>query len=111
MKEGMRLEFICMNPDAEYAADQIWRGNVRCIEKTGNTIIAQITGKGSQMTAVIGEYPYGNYICIPDWGIGSPLAALDDRFWNRERLERYLSQADAITISEALNVIHKEGMA
>lgn len=105
------MEFICMNPDAEYAADQIWKGNVISIEKEGNTIIAEISGKGSRMVAVIGKYTYGSYICIPDWGVGSPLASLGDRFWNREQLERYLSRPDAITVSEALNAIHKEGMA
>lgn len=105
------MEFICMNPDAEYASDQIWRGNVQCIKKEGKTIAVEITGKGSQMVAVIGEYIYGNYICIPNWGVGCPLASLDDRFWNREQLERYMSRPDAITVSEALNVINKEGMA
>ena len=43
-------------------------------------------------------------------GIGSPLASLGDRFWNREQLERHMSRTDAITISEALNVIKEEGM-
>ena len=105
------MEFICMNPGAEYAADQIWEGNIICIEKAGNSITARISGKGSEMVAVIGEYRYGNYICIPSWGIGSPLASLDDRFWNREQLERYLSRPDAITVSEALNILHREGMA
>ncbi len=105
------MEFICTDPDAEYAEDQTWMGNVICTKKEGNAVMAQISGKGSRMVAVIGEYRYGNYICIPDWGIGSPLASLDDRFWNREQLERHLSRPDAITVSEALNVIHKEGMA
>ena len=38
------------------------------------------------------------------------VAALGDRFWNREQLERHMSRTDAITISEALNVIKEEGM-
>lgn len=105
------MEFICMDPDAEYAADQKWKGNIIYMEKEGNSTLVQISGKGSRMVAVIGKYRYGNYICIPDWGIGSPLASLDDRFWNREQLERYLSRPDAITVSEALNVIYKNGMA
>lgn len=105
------MEFFCKNPDAEYTADQVWKGNVICIEQKAQTIVVQISGKGSQMLAVIGKYGYGNYICIPEWGVGSPLSSLGDRFWNREQLERYLPQSDAITVSEALNIISKEGMA
>lgn len=105
------MEFICMNPDAEYAADQIWRGNVHCTKKEGKNIEIEISGKGSQMVAVVGEYTYGNYMCIPNWGIGCPLSSLDDRFWNREQLERYMPRPDAITVSEALNIISKKGMA
>lgn len=105
------MEFICENAEAECAADQTWKGNVISIEKEGDTIIAEISGKGSQMVVIIGKYIHGNYICIPDWGVGSPLASLDDRFWNRGHLERYMSRPDAITVSEALNTIYKEGMA
>lgn len=104
------MDFICMNPDAEHAADQIWKGHLQGIRKEGKTIEAQISGKGSRMQVIIGEYAYGNYICVPDWGIGSPLGSLDDRFWNQEQLERHMSRSDAITIAEALNMIKKEGM-
>lgn len=105
------MEFICRNPGAACAADQNWKGSVRSIEKGRDLMVAEISGKGSRMVAIIGNYIHGNYICIPDWGVGSPLAALNDRFWNREHLERYLSRPDAITISEALHAIYKEGMA
>ena len=104
------MDFICRNPGAKHAADQIWKGSIRDLKKEGKNIEAQITGKGSQMQVIIGKYTYGNYICVPDWGIGSPLASLGDRFWNREQLERHMSRTDAITISEALNVIKEEGM-
>ncbi len=110
MTGGIGLDFICMNPDAEYPADQVWKGSIRHIKKEGKTIEAEITGKGSRMMVVIGRYTYGNYICVPDWGIGSPLASLGDRFWNRGQLERHMSRPDAITISEALKVINEEGM-
>lgn len=105
------MEFFCKNPDAEYTADQFWKGNVICMEQEGHTIVLKISGKGSRILAVVGKYRHGNYICIPEWGVGSPLSSLSDRFWNQEQLERYLSRPDAITVSEALNIISKEGMA
>lgn len=102
------MEFICENPAAEYTVDRIWKGYVKQIRCHGDTVEADISGKGSAMHVIIGRYEYGRYLCIPDWGIGSVLAALDDCFWNREQLERRLGRADAITLSEALKVISKE---
>lgn len=69
---------------------------------------ADISGKGSAMHVIIGRYEYGRYLCIPDCGVGSTLAALDDCFWNREQLERQMGRTDAITLSEALKAISKE---
>jgi len=66
-----------------------------------------ISGKGSAMHVIIGEYEYGRYLCIPDWGVGSPLAELDDSFWNREQLERRIGRVDAITVSEAVKTLSK----
>ncbi len=103
------MDFICRNPEAEYQADRFWEGRVTVLRRSGTMIEADVTGKGSQMHVIIGEYAYGNFVCIPEWGVGSPLASLDDRFWNRERLERYLGNVDAITLSEALNTIAKAG--
>lgn len=99
------MNFICKNPEAEYRVDQFWEGKVHNIQRRNGMIEADITGKGSQMHVIIGEYENGNFVCIPEWGVGSALSYLDDRFWNRERLARYMGNVDAITLSEALNVI------
>ena len=102
------MEFFCENPEAKLAMDRIWKGHVKQLRCHGDTVEADISGKGSAMHVIIGWYEYGRYLCIPDWGIGSTLAGLDDCFWNREQLERRLGRADAITLSEALKVISKE---
>lgn len=102
------MEFLCENPAARHADDRIWKGHVQRIRYHGDTVEADISGKGSAMHVIIGRYEYGGYLCIPDWGIGSALAALDDCFWNREQLKRWLSIADAITLSEALRLISEE---
>ncbi len=102
------MEFYCENPAAEDPGDQIWKGRVGQIWCHGDRVEANITGRGSAMHVIIGEYEYGRYVCIPDWGIGSALAELDDSFWNQEQLERRMSKVDAITLSEALKTISKE---
>ena len=102
------MEFYCENPEAKNARDQIWKGHVKQLKRQGDCVEADITGKGSAMHVIIGDYEYGRYVCIPDWGIGSALAGLDDSFWNQEQLERRMSKVDAITLSEALKAISKE---
>ena len=102
------MEFFCENLSAKHAVDRIWKGQVKQIRRHGDTVEADISGKGSAMHVIIGWYEYGRYPCIPDWGIGSALAELDDCFWNREQLGRRFCRADAITLSEALKVVSKE---
>ena len=102
------MEFFCENPEAKLAMDRIWKGHVKQLRCHGDTVEADISGKGSAMHVIIGSYEYGRYVCIPEWGIGSALAELEDSFWNQEQLERRMSKVDAITLSEALKVISKE---
>lgn len=102
------MEFTCENPGAEYAGDRIWKGCVEVCGCRGGTVEMDVSGKGSAMHVIIGRYEAGKYLCIPEWGIGSPLAGLEDSFWNREQLERQIGRVDAITLSEALKAISKE---
>ena len=101
------MEFFCENTEAEYACDRIWKGKINGIRHHGSTMEMDISGKGSAMHVIIGEYAYGRYLCIPDWGIGSPLAGLDDSFWNREQLEKRIGRVDAITVSEAIKALSR----
>lgn len=102
------MEFFCHNSAAKYASDQIWKGRVENLTQNGSILEADVEGKGSAMHVIVGKYQYGMYLCIPGWGIGSELAGLDDNFWNQEQLERHLSTADAITVTEALRTISQE---
>ena len=53
---------------------------------------------------ITGKHRYGNYICIPNWDIGSELVGFDDRFWNYERLRKCtsLDEAHANVVVSAL---------
>lgn len=102
------MEFICKNPDAVYAEDRTWKGNVKAEETGEHLLELRITGKGSELYTLVGKFSYGYYLCIPGWGIGCPLSSLSDAFWNFEQLQRWLSKPDAITVSEALKTYAKK---
>ena len=60
------MEFFCENPAAGHADDRIWKGYVKQFRRHGDTVEADISGKGSAMHVIIGRYEYGRYLCIPD---------------------------------------------
>ena len=52
-------------------------------------IEANIDANGWNFHVIVGKHINGNYICIPNWNVGSELANLEDTFWNKERLAHY----------------------
>ena len=56
-----------------------------------------------------GRIIHGNYICIPNWNIGTEIASLSDFFWNQERLRSNtnLRKVDACSITYALVELSK----
>ncbi len=81
-----------------------WKGRLRIL-KTGNPCEAEAEARGSYFHLIVGKHSYGNFVCIPNWNVGTELAELDDIFWNEERLRDYtvLKNADACSVAAALN--------
>ena len=79
-----------------------------CLLKTGNPIELEITANSWTFHVIVGKHKYGNYICIPNWSIGSELSRLNDYFWNYERLCKYtaLKKQNANVIASALASLH-----
>mgnify|MGYP006873017733 CR=1 FL=1 len=67
-------------------------------------IEANIQANGWDFHIIVGKHINGNYICIPNWNVGSELAALEDYLWNYERLSNYtnLDDTNSNIISSAL---------
>lgn len=67
-------------------------------------IEADIHADGWSFHIIVGKHRDGNYICIPNWSIGSELAGLDDTFWNSERLSNCtrLNESNSNIIAAAL---------
>nr|MBQ4455374.1 hypothetical protein [Clostridia bacterium] len=57
-----------------------------CILSDYDPIEMDIEANGWSFHTIVGSHRDGNYICIPNWYIGSELAGLGDVFWNEERL-------------------------
>lgn len=85
-----------------------WSGHIELIHATP-PYEAEITARGSSFHIIFGAHAYGNYLCIPNWNVGSELAAFTDLFWNTERLTQYteLSKVDACSVAAALAELNK----
>ena len=75
-----------------------------CVLTDYDPIEMDIEANGWTFHTIVGEHRAGNYICIPNWNIGSELAGLRDVFWNEERLIKYtnLNQDNAKAIARAI---------
>ena len=83
--------------------DRIKTGQISIIHASF-PIEADIHANGWNFHIIVGKHKDGNYICIPNWSIGSELAGLDDTFWNSERLRNYtcLDETNSNIIASAL---------
>ena len=104
----MILNYECNGDD--HMELQTWSGQVHMLQTGHNYCEAKVDARGSSFHLICGKHTDGNYLCIPNWAIGSELGYLSDRFWNLERLTTYfpkLSRVDAISIVDALIAISK----
>lgn len=83
-----------------------WDGTLRIL-RAGNPCEAEISARGSRFHLIVGKHAYGNYVCIPNWNVGTELSRLSDTFWNRERLREYsqMKEVDICTVVTALAVL------
>lgn len=101
----MELDYICTG-----LSDMVpnsWEGHI-CFLNKSNPCELEVSARSSSFHIICGHHQYGNYICVPNWGIGTELAGLKDSFWNLERLSNTypdLSLVDAISIVHSLVAI------
>ena len=83
--------------------DHVKNGQITIIHASF-PIEADIHADGWSFHIIVGKHRDGNYICIPNWSIGSELAGLDDTFWNSERLKNCtsLNESNSNIIAAAL---------
>ncbi len=102
------IVYKCKNPHGSSEEKKYWESEIEWLLKKEDGWEGIIRGRGSSMFFIIGKSDRGNYICLPEWGIGSDLASLSDTFWNGERLQqKQLNTVDAITLAIGLGIIAK----
>ncbi|MCI7595307.1 MAG: hypothetical protein PUI41_05835 [Lachnospiraceae bacterium] len=95
---------------ARLSADskKLWIGEIVPIQLEQEPYEVEVTARGSYFHLLVGHHAYGNYICIPNWDVGTELASLSDSFWNLERLNSTkLKKVDACSIAYALLELSK----
>lgn len=103
---NQEIVYQCINRNAVGEERKKWKAKIGSLIRTKDGYEGIITGRSSSIFFIIGESDRGTYICLPELGIGSELADLNDVFWNRERLQiRNLNGVDAITLATGLQVI------
>jgi len=103
----MGLSYKCHG--TKYMNPSSWNGEITFLNRS-TYIEVNISARGSTFHTLIGVHSYGKFLCVPNWGIGTELAELSDRFWNLERLTTVypdISQVDAISIVDALVELSK----
>lgn len=100
----MDITFQCIGKGC---SPRQWEGNLQIV-RTGNPCEAEVTARGSRFHLIAGTHTYGNYVCIPNWNVGTELASMTDTFWNQEHIRRYtcLKKVDACTVVAALAVLN-----
>ena len=85
-----------------------WNGEIIPIRLEQEPYEVEVSARGSYFHLLVGRHAYGNYICIPNWDIGTELASLSDSFWNLERLSTTkLKKVDACSVAYALLEVSK----
>lgn len=80
-----------------------WTGEITPIQLEQEPYEIEVSARGSYFHLLVGHHAYGNFLCIPNWNIGTELASLSDSFWNLERLSNTkLKKVDACSIAYAL---------
>ena len=99
----MELNYQCKNNN------ESWNGYISALSES-MPYEFEVNARGSSFHLLVGKHAYGNYLCIPNWGIGTELSFLSDRFWNTEHLKSEypdLSSPDVISIVTALATLGK----
>ena len=100
-------EFVCRHTYGDGETME-WTGTVTPVRRGAGITEAEIRGRGSGFTVIIGEYTHGRFLCIPAVNVGCPMSRWDDVFWNRERLASLMNETDAVTVAYRVKTLMGE---
>ena len=99
----MKIEYECQG--SRGMKPRKWTGTVKVLNNYPPYEM-EINARGSYFHLIIGKHCYGNYMCLPNWNIGSEMASMTDTFWNWERLkDAGMKAVDAYSIVDAIKAM------
>ena len=104
------MEDIYYSAKTDAKTSTSWQGKICRIHRlSDHSYSCDVNARGSYFHMIIGKSEYGNYLCIPNWNVGSEMGAWSDLFWNSERLLQYtaLKKVDAYSVAYALAELAK----
>lgn len=96
----MRFEYECHG--SQGMKPRIWKGEIKVLSIC-EPYEMEVNARGSYFHLIIGKHAYGNYMCLPNWSVGSEMAGMQDRFWNWEKLRKAgMKSVDAYSVADAV---------
>lgn len=85
-----------------------WEGTIKNFTEYHDIIQCTFEGRGSSIVAFINKDSCCRWILMPYLDIGTTLSALNDYYWNNEKLSNVLDNCiDSITIASGLVELSK----
>lgn len=97
-------QFTCTHIYAD-GTKSTWTGTATLLRKLDAFAEIRISGRGTSLLVLVGEFRRGRFICIPDINVGCPLSRWDDIYWNIERLSRLMNETDSVTVAHGIKAL------
>lgn len=81
-----------------------WQSSVEYINDNGSFCEVFVSSRSS-IRLIVGYGKWGNFVCIPDWNVGTSLADFKNLSWNSEKLSGLIGKVDGVTAATVINGI------
>ena len=86
---------------------EYWNGQILYWKDFGSHYELEISSR-SRIHVLLGQTSYGNFACMPDFGVGCHLSKFDDISYNTEKLCHVLGKMEGITVANAIASFYEE---
>jgi hypothetical protein len=100
--DDTKMEFECIWKKGKKV--ERWLATVECIHDNGQFCEVFVVSR-STIRLIIGYGEWGNFVCVPDWNVGTRLSDFKDLFWNSEKLTNLMGNVDGITAATVIKGI------
>lgn len=101
------IKFKCELAKRNSRKKEYWNGKISYWKDYGSHYELEICSR-SRIHVLIGKTSYGNFACMPDFGVSYHLAEFDNIFYNTEKLCDVLGKVDGVTVANAIASFYEE---